>query len=452
MAAKPQKSAPEVQTVDWDDAMGTEAPLKVTPAKILPQESIQSHIDRLVDSKDAGVERKSRTGLKESDFEDMDKDVEEFVDDIMKSELHSQRLKEIVTSIETMGQDVARRNAAAHKRLLDRPLRYVKGEASDPTLKVLEQLDSLRSMAIKLNPKEADSYKNNRFFGFNLPFNIGKKADNVVQNFRNSEDQLNDISNNLRAGREELEADNIAMEDERTEQFARLSEHEQNAYIAAALYKRLQKRVENIRDTDPLRASAIEHELMYPLGQKRLDFLQDMTVAMNSYMSYQTIIMNNRELIRGVNRALTTTMQALTDAVIQSQMLDRQGRTQASLQALNQTASEIILGNAHRNEIQGLAIAKASSQSTLDAKALSETMESIIRTVEGIQNHRKASLEVMEQNAEMLESMVKRGKEGMDIIARARTGDVMSEIAQEEADEKNGKNLTSTGKPRVKLK
>lgn len=448
MAAKPQKqTAPVVEEVSWDDAMGDEAPLKVTPVRTVSAQTIENHIENLVHAKEDGVERKSRTGLKDEDFNEMDKDVDLVVSDIMKADLHSQRLKDIVASIETMGQDVARRNAAAHKRLLDRPLRYLKGEASDPTLKVLEQLDSLRGMAIKLNPKESQGYKNNRFLGFSLPFNLGKKADNVMQNFRNSQDQLNDISENLRAGREELEADNIAMEDERTEQFARLSEHEQNAYIAASLYVKLKKRVETIRTTEPLRASAIEHELMYPLGQKRLDFLQDMAVAMNSYMSYQTIIMNNRELIRGVNRALSTTMQALTDAVIQSQMLDRQERTQASLQALNQTASDIILANAHRNEIQGLAIAKASSQATLDVKALSETMESIVRTVEGIQNHRKASLEVMEQNAEMLQSLVQRGKEGMDTIARARAGNIMEEVSA--AAEKPEK--TSNGTTRVKI-
>lgn len=448
MAAKPQKqTAPVVEEVSWDDAMGDEAPLKVAPVRTVSAQTVENHIENLVHAKEGGVERKSRTGLKDEDFNEMDKDVDLVVSDIMKADLHSQRLKDIVASIETMGQDVARRNAAAHKRLLDRPLRYLKGEASDPTLKVLEQLDSLRGMAIKLNPKESQGYKNNRFLGFSLPFNLGKKADNVMQNFRNSQDQLNDISENLRAGREELEADNIAMEDERTEQFARLSEHEQNAYIAASLYEKLKKRVETIRTTEPLRASAIEHELMYPLGQKRLDFLQDMTVAMNSYMSYQTIIMNNRELIRGVNRALSTTMQALTDAVIQSQMLDRQERTQASLQALNQTASDIILANAHRNEIQGLAIAKASSQATLDVKALSETMESIVRTVEGIQNHRKASLEVMEQNAEMLQSLVQRGKEGMDTIARARAGNIMEEVSA--AAEKPEK--TSNGTTRVKI-
>lgn len=449
MAPQVKPAAPAIEEADMDSFMGNEAPLKVTPARMLPQEKIKEHVERLA-SEETTV-RKTNTGLKEEDFQAMDKDVNGLVDDIMKADINSQRLKEIVASIETMGNDVARRNAAAHKRLLEKPLRHLKGESSDPTLQVLEQLNNLRTMAIKLNPKEAQSFKNNKLFGFNIPFNLGRKADDVVQNFRNSEDQLNDISNNLRAGRDELEADNIAMEDERSQQYARLSEHEQNAYLAEVLYKRLAKRVESIRDTDPLRASAIETELMYPLGQKRLDFLQDMTVAMNSYMSYQTIIQNNRELIRGVNRAITTTMQALSDAVIQSQLLDRQGRILEGLQALNQTASDIIEANAKRNEEQGIAIARGAAKSTLDIEALSRTMESIVRTVEGVQKYRAESLVVMEQGAEMLKGLVNRGKEGLDIIAQGRAGNIMSEVSKEAEDESNGKNVNSNGTKRVKI-
>ncbi len=183
-----------------------------------------------------------------------------------------------------------------------------------------------------------------------------------------------------------------------------------------------------------------------------MDFVQDTVVAMNSYMGYQTIITNNKQLIRGVNRAINTTMGALTSSIIISQALDNQQEILNGIQALSATTSQIMEAGAVRMEIQAQEIAKSASNSTLEIEALQRTTEALVRTVEGVQNFRADSLKSMDSSIEVLRGLVAKGKEGLDVVARKRVGNLMEEVHQEMKEEASGENLTEGGKRRMKLK
>lgn len=446
MATKLQK----VEEVDSLDDLLSDEPLKVTQPKMVSENAIKNHMEHIGEEEgvtEDGVKRTTKTGLKDEDFKELDKDVEDILESVKQSQLESQDFKELVMMIDGIGIENARRNAASTQRLLDRPLRHVKDQAGEATTKVVKELNELRSLTVKLNPG-SKSLANNKFFGITLPFGMGRKVDNVLQNFASAKDQLDEVANNLRIGRDELEADNIAMEEEKKETWTRMNEFEQLSYMVEKMYKGLEVYVEKIEKTDSLRAGAIRQEVMFPLGQKRMDILQDMTVAMNTYLSYQTIAQNNRELIRGVNRAINTALPALQQAVIQSQILDRQEVTMKVINDLNETTAQMMVQNAERIEIQGGAIARSATSATLNVEALQRSSEALLRTIDGLEKFREEALTVMDSNVAALKEVAGKARNGVDKVAQNRAGNALKESMKEQKEDV----VLSSGKKKVRLK
>lgn len=458
MATAPQKAQVEEASLDdLDNMLGDNEELQVAKPKRISQGVIEKSMETLgkevVNPRTGKSERKSQTRLTENDFNQLDSDVDHFMEDILKAELHSDGMNSMIETIENLGNDTIRGNSRATNRLLEIPLRQVKGDGSEATNDILGRLNELRSLAIKLDPKASkNSLSNNRILGFKLPFQIGKKADDALQNFRNSKDQLDDIRKGLLAGRDGLQEDIATLDTERAQHFARMSELEQWSYMASELYRRLSEKVEEIDATDPLRAKAIKQEILFPLNQKRLDFVQDTVVAMNTYMGYQTIITNNKQLIRGVNRAINTTMNALTSAVIINQALDRQAEILQGVQELSATTSYIMEQGAERMKIQAQEIAKGAASSTLEIDSLKRTTEALVETVEKVQNFRAESLGAMDESLKVLQDLVVKGKEGMDVVARKRIGNIVGEVHQEMREDATEENKTDGGKRRVSLR
>jgi hypothetical protein len=445
MATQLEKAKPKKVT-SLNDMFGTsvdEVPLEVSHVAQVTPQAIKENIEQSVNL------QKSNFRVSKEEFKETDETVDQIVNDVMSADLHSEKMKELISGIEKLGNNVVRKDNMANSRLLDISTRDAKSNGSDATKVILTELSNLRGMALKLNPEEMHSYKNNKFLKiFNIPFGLGKKADDYMQNFRSSKSQLDEITTNLRKGREELEKSNIEYEEERKNQYTRLKEHELYAYLANKLYAKLDEKYKDLLETEPVKAKAMADELLHPLGQKRIDLAERMAVAMQIYLSFQTIQQNNRELIRGINRAIDTTMVALSSAVIQAHALDQQAQIIEVLSELSDTTSTIIKTNASRVKIQGQAIAKAATNATLDVESIKFAMEEIVKSVEEIQNFRQESLGAMEQVVDSLNEVSKRGMSVIDRVASERVSGIMEEVQQELEDENNDKN---SGKIRARF-
>ena len=71
------------------------------------------------------------------------------------------------------------------------------------------------------------------------------------------------------------------------------------------------------------------------MRQKRQDLLTQLAVSVQGYLALDLIRRNNVELIKGVDRATTTTISALRTAVIVAQALSDQKLVLDQITALN---------------------------------------------------------------------------------------------------------------------
>ena len=98
------------------------------------------------------------------------------------------------------------------------------------------------------------------------------------------------------------------------------------------------------RWTQPIREKArvVREELLFYTRQKVTDLLTQMAVNIQGYLALDLLRKNNFELMKGVDRATTTTVAALRTAVMVAQALINQKLVLDQISALNTTTGNLI--------------------------------------------------------------------------------------------------------------
>ena len=130
----------------------------------------------------------------------------------------------------------------------------------------------------------------------------------------------------------------------------------QQVALAQALDEAIQYKLEREISPDDPRRSFIEEELLFPLRQRTMDLQQQLAVNKQGVLATEIIVRNNRELVRGVNRAVDVTVSALQVAVTVALALAHQKVVLDKVEAVNRTTSTLIAGTAERLKTQGTAI------------------------------------------------------------------------------------------------
>src|SRR5204863_3649516 len=107
-----------------------------------------------------------------------------------------------------------------------------------------------------------------------------------------------------------------ALEQEKVYLWALKTRLEQYTHMAGVLDEALTRKIETIQSTDSEKARTLKEDALFYVRQKRQDLLTQLAVVVQGYLSLDLIRKNNLELIKGVERATTTTVSALRTAVI----------------------------------------------------------------------------------------------------------------------------------------
>jgi uncharacterized protein YaaN involved in tellurite resistance len=119
----------------------------------------------------------------------------------------------------------------------------------------------------------------------------------------------------------------------------------------------------------------------------------------------EIVIRNNKELIRGVNRSLNVTVNALQVAVTVALALADQKIVLEKVQALSTTTSNLIANTAERLKTQGAEIHKMASTTQLDMESLRKAFADIKDAMEDISAFRQQALPQMAQTILELDSL-----------------------------------------------
>lgn len=343
----------------------------------------------------------------------------------------SEEFKLIADKISKMGDEQIQHSTKISNGILERrSIRALKNDSDNPeSQEIGNTLAKLRDTVTRLDPMAATNKKaftKRKILGF-IPFGFGKKIDNYFQEYKNSQQQIDDIMESLENGAKFLKEENIILDNERKQMLQMINQCEQFVDYLAEFEAQLKSKMESVRH-DQLLYDAIETELLYPTIRRQNVLMTHIAVCMTGYFNFQTLIKNNNILAESVKQAKTTTISALRIAITTSETLASQKLVLNQVKSVNDMTSELIKNTSKQLKEQGVEIHKLASDPGVKTEDLKIAFQNVFDAMNAIEKYRKESLPAMEKNIAELRNQVSKAKEYMDDTRQKKVAEVSNEI------------------------
>lgn len=371
--------------------------------------------------------------VKLSDTErlELSKKADEFVVGLLQGNSQSLNFTEGTRSLHNLGQDEIRQASSVSSRMLDRPMASQKGLQEGEGGKVASGLLDLRRTIEDLDPTRSGGFSAKKLLGF-IP--MGRQIENYFQKYQSSQAHLNAILNTLYKGQDELRKDNASIEQEKVNLWNLMHKLRGYVQLARAIDENLTARIPELQARDPEMARVVQEELLFAVRQRQTDLLTQLAVSVQGYMALDLVRRNNLELIKGVDRATTTTVSALRTAVIVSQALSTQKLVLDQITALNSTTAGMIEATSSMLRQQGAQIQQQASTATIDVNRLQAAFDNIYAALDDVSTYRMKALDSFAQTTAALQQQVDSANTYLDRERRLMDSDVTRQVTQASGD------------------
>ncbi|MFF2386614.1 toxic anion resistance protein [Streptomyces sp. NPDC058108] len=306
-----------------------------------------------------------------------------------------------VGEIAGLGASEMRSAAAQSNRMLERTLRSLPAKGEDAQSHVAGSLVELRRVVEDLDPRELPAGKGRKLLS-RLPG--GNRLRDHVAKYASSQATLNKIVGSLRGGQDELRRDKAALQTERVRLWETMGKLQEYVVLTQALDTAVEEHIAGVGTTDPAQADTLRSDVLFPVRQKHQDLLTQLAVCAQGYLAMDVVRRNNDELIKGVDRAATTTVSALRISVMLASALDNQRKVVDQVNALRGTTEELIRGNAEMLATQSGEIQRIAADPAVGAETLRAAFQQIYRTLDAIDTYKVQATESMAATVESLTS------------------------------------------------
>jgi len=342
----------------------------------------------------------------------LDRVVADYVVAITQLDIKDPKFEDRVSDIRKLGDEDIKASAQLSSRLLDRPVGSMQKGGLAASSTVGNSLMQLRRQIDALDPShQGDLFGPRKLFGF-IPF--GDRLRAYFARYQSSQGHIDAIVTGLQHGQTELAADNDDLEREKANLWQTMERLRQYIYLAQKLDTSLTERIAKIEKADPRRARILREDMLFYVRQKMQDLTAQLAVSVQGYLSLDVIRRNNLELIRGVDRATTTTISALRTAVIVAQALGDQKLVLDQITALNTTTSNLIESTSAMLRQQSAAINEGAAASTIDLEKLQAAFDNIYATMDEIDAFKLKALDTMSQTVATLTTQIDKAQSQLE--------------------------------------
>lgn len=393
-------------------------------------------IEEKVDQKNANG-LTGYTKIEQKVVDELDQEVERIAKELMTTPADTTEFKDITAALNRMGDaEIKKTSNLSNVMLTRRSIRSMKDNDYGEGNEVAKNLTNLRKKVTELDPKaQRQVFSKNKLLGF-LPFGVGRKIDDYFQGYKNAQSYLDDILNSLEHGKDQLMEDNAYIAEDQSQMRDMMQRLEQYAYVMKRLDKKIEDRLPQIEAEDKMKAEDIRQEILFPIRQKRMDILQHLAVSMQGSMALQVLLRNNKELIRGVERAKTTTMAALRTAIVVSEALSSQKLVLDQIGAMNEVTNRLIESTSEQLGKQGVEIQKQATESAVNVETLEKAFQNIFKAMDAMDSYRAQALPNMQKTVESLEKTIDNAKNYLSSRRADRIGNFADEVLKSDEPKK----------------
>jgi uncharacterized protein YaaN involved in tellurite resistance len=339
----------------------------------------------------------------------LDVAVDKFVEELVAVDANSPEFGKKIDQLTDMGRKEIAAAAGQSNRFLDRPVKAIDADSG-----IGADLTELRRTVEDLDPsKRGNLLAPKKLFGI-IPF--GSKLRNYFDGYKSAQSHISTILARLASGKDELLMDNAAIAVERANLWKAMGQLEQMIHISKTMDQKLEDKANELDATDPAKAKAIRETALFYTRQRTTDLLTQMAVSVQGYLALDLVKKNNVELVKGVDRASTTTVAALRTAVTVAQALTSQKLVLDQITALNTTTANVIDGTGEMLKNQTATIHQQAASATIPLETLQRAFQNIYDTMDSIDRFKLEALGNMKETVNVLTNEVEKSR---GYIARA---------------------------------
>ncbi len=365
--------------------------------------------------------------LQPAKIEELDQKIGEFVSIILSEQAQSEAFKTKISGVHTLANDEIRAAANISNRLLQQPVRAMNSGLFDEGSTISKSLVDLRHKIEELDPtKKANLLQPKKLLGL-IPW--GSSVQDYFRQYESAQSHLDAIIKSLYNGQDELRKDNAAVEEEKVNAWRVMERLEQYVYVGKKIDTAISAKLGELEASDPEKARVIKEELLFYVRQKVQDLLTQLAVTVQGYLAMDMVRKNNLELIKGVDRATTTTVSALRTAVITAQALANQKLVLDQIGALNTTTSNLIEGTSSLMQNQAGKIHEQATSAAVDLNKLQLAFQNIYQTMDMVSSYKVQALDSMQKTVEGLTHEVDKSRAYLDRVRGEQVNSVTESLA-----------------------
>ena len=321
-----------------------------------------------------------------------------------------QERESILKPLDNFGMDDMSKSASRNEMLATRFVDLSKGgKDADNIGDKLAELD--RQMK-DLDPSKVDFAKQG------VLGNILNPVRKYFEKYEKAEVAISNIIKSLDNSAKVLQNDNVTLLNE--ENYLRevtnklLADIELGKSMDQSIEAQIQQA--ELNGISPDKIAYVREEILFPLRQRIMDMQQMIVVNQQGIVSLNVIRRNNKELIRGVNRAKNVTVSALRTGVMVASALYDQKLVMDKINILNETTENIIETTSHMLKEQGSEIQKHSAEAMISPDVLKASFAEALQAIEDVSTYKQQALPKMKETINMFSDMADEGQKVVEKI------------------------------------
>jgi len=314
--------------------------------------------------------------------------------------------KDLLQSIESFGADTMKRSAAKNS-LLQVTVGSLSRDGDEGGV-VATSLVKLSREIKDLDPSLIDFAKRGI---------LGKIFLNPVRDYfaryERADSVIAEIVASLDRGKIILKNDNttLGIEQQAMRDLTKLlmKEIELGTLMDAAIERQIEEA--KARNEDPEKVKFVSEEVLFPLRQRIMDLQQMIVVNQQGVMATEIVIRNNKELMRGVERAKNVTISALKVSVTVASALYNQDIVLTKIKMLDKTTNNFIRSTSEMLKVQGAEIQKDAINPKVSVEDLKAAFADVVEALDSISTYKQEALPKMRETINQFKELAALGEE-----------------------------------------
>ncbi|MGO4696462.1 toxic anion resistance protein [Paenibacillus sp. 2TAB26] len=223
---------------------------------------------------------------------------------------------------------------------------------------------------------------------------------------------ISDIIISLDKGKTVLKNDNTTLEIEQHALRELTKKLQKEIQLGVLMDSEIESQIEaaKLRQESEDKILFITEEVLFPLRQRLMDLQQMMVVNQQGIMAIEVVMRNNKELMRGVDRARNVTVSALKISVTVASALYNQRIVLKKIELLNQTTDTLISGTSKMLKDQGAAIHKQSLETNISVDTMKQAFVDVLSALDSISTYKQEALPRMRETISQFRELANEGE------------------------------------------